>query len=53
VLDRVWILDVNGQRLVIDTKESPGQTAQDKAEVQGILDSLHIAPATVTPSVTP
>jgi len=43
VLDRVWILDVNGQRLVIDTQESPGQTAQDKAEVQGILDSIRFA----------
>ena len=43
--DTVWILDVNGQRLVIDTPEKPGQTAQDKAEVQGILDSIRIAPA--------
>ena len=51
--DRVWILDVNGQRLVIDVRESPGQTAQDKAEVQGVLDSLRVAPATVTPSATP
>ncbi len=51
--DRVWILDVNGQRLVIDTRDSAGQTAQDAAEVQGVLDSLRFAPARVTPSATP
>jgi hypothetical protein len=51
--ERVWILDVGGQRLVISTVESPGQTAQATAEVQGILDSLRIAPAKVTPSATP
>ena len=42
--DRVWILDVDGQRLVIDAPEMPGQTAEARAEVQGILDSIHIAP---------
>jgi hypothetical protein len=42
--DRVWILQVGGQRIVIDTPEPPGQTAATKAEVQAILDSLTIAP---------
>ena len=42
-LDRVWILDINGQRLVIDAPEVPSETAADKASVQAILDS--IAPA--------
>ena len=42
--DRVWILDVGGKRLVIDTPELPGETAATKAEVQAILDSVHIAP---------
>jgi hypothetical protein len=51
--DRVWVLDVGGQRLVIDAPESPGETAQARAEVQGVLDSLRFAPARVTPSATP
>ena len=43
--DRYWILDVNGQRLVIDAHELPGESAADKAAVQAILDSMRIAPA--------
>ena len=39
-LDRVWILDVNGQRLVIDASEVPGESAADRASVQAILDSI-------------
>lgn len=50
--DRVWILDVDGQRLVIDAAEVPGQTAEAKAEIQGILDSIRIAPIT-SPSPKP
>jgi hypothetical protein len=42
--DRVWILDVGGQRLVIDAPEMPGQTAETTAEVQRIVDSIRIAP---------
>jgi hypothetical protein len=37
-VDRVWILDVAGQRLVIDAFGAAGAT-----EVQGILDSIQIA----------
>ncbi len=48
--DTLWILDVAGQRLVIDAPEPPGQTAATKAEVRGVLDSLHLAAATPTPS---
>jgi hypothetical protein len=44
--DRIWILDVNGQRLVIVAPETPGLTAADKAEVQAVLDSIQIAPRT-------
>ncbi len=51
--DRVWILDVGGKRLVIEAPEMPGQTAQDKAAVQGVLDSLRIAPIEVTTSAAP
>ena len=49
--DPVWILDVEGQRLVIDAAEQPGMTAEDKAEVQAILDSIRLEPGnTPTPS---
>jgi hypothetical protein len=51
--DRVWILDVGGQRLVIATVGSPGQTAQATAEVQGVLDSIRFAPAQVSASPSP
>jgi hypothetical protein len=44
--DRYWILDINGQRLVIDAHEVPSESAADRAEVQAILDSIRIAPAT-------
>jgi hypothetical protein len=43
--DRYWILDVSGQRLVLDAHEVPGESAADKAAVQAILDSIRIAPA--------
>ena len=43
-VDRVWILDVAGTRLVIDAPEVPGNQSTE-AEIQGILNSLHIAPA--------
>jgi hypothetical protein len=42
--DRVWILDVDGTRLVIDAPEKPGQSGQAKAEVDVILNSIQIAP---------
>jgi len=51
--DRVWVLDVGGQRLVIATVGSPGQTAQATAEVQGVLDSIRFAPAQVSASPSP
>jgi hypothetical protein len=44
--DRYWILDINGQRLVINAHEVPGESAAHKAEVQAILDSITIAPGT-------
>jgi hypothetical protein len=43
--DRYWILDVKGQRLVIDAHEVPSESAADKAAVQAVLDSIRIAPA--------
>ena len=52
-VDRVWILDVDGQRLVIDAPEVPGVLdAASKAEVQAVLDSIRIAPAK-SPTASP
>ena len=44
-VDQVWILDVDGQRLVIDAPETPSQPTTT-AQVQAILDSIRIAPGT-------
>ena len=41
-VDKVWILDASGQRLVIDVHQTPGETAATTAQVQGILDSIGI-----------
>ncbi len=43
--DRYWILDIDGQRLVIVAQELPSESAANKAAVQAILDSVRIAPA--------
>ncbi len=42
-VDKVWILDAGGQRLVIDAPQTPGQTSAIKTEVQAILASISIA----------
>jgi hypothetical protein len=53
-VDRVWILDVDGQRLVIDAPQEAGALDDaSKVEVQAVLDSIRIAPAkraTASPS---
>ncbi len=41
---RVWILDVEGKRLVIQDSQRTDQTAEAKAAVQVLLDSIRIAP---------
>ena len=52
-VDRVWILDVDGQRLVIDAPDKPGALDDaSKAEVQAVLDSIRIAPAEL-PTASP
>jgi len=38
----LWILDVNGKRLVVSGETLPGTTAQDQAKVRAILDSIRI-----------
>ena len=38
----LWIVDVNGKRLVVSSETFPATTAQQQAEAQEILDSIHI-----------
>ena len=45
-VDKVWILDVDGQRLVIDAPQLPGESATNIAEVQAIVASIVIAQLT-------
>lgn len=40
----VWILDVEGDRLIVIATHFPGTSAEDLAEQQGIIDSLVIEP---------
>jgi len=39
---RIWILDVNGERILIFSRDFPGTSAQDKAELDRIMDSIRI-----------
>ena len=43
--DMVWILDVDGVRVVIDAFSFPGATAADLAELRSIVESIQIGPA--------
>ncbi len=43
-LNVVYIVDVNGERLVIDTWHMPGTSAADLAELDAILASMRIEP---------
>jgi len=38
----LWIVDVNGKRLVVSSETFPATTAQQQAEAQEVLDSIHI-----------
>jgi hypothetical protein len=42
----VSILDVAGQRLVIDVIHEAGETSERRADIQSVFDSIHILPAT-------
>jgi len=42
--EELWILDVEGTRLMIAAGASPGTTAQDLAERDAIFDSINIEP---------
>ena len=39
-VDRLWILDVDGSRLVIDAFQMPYSTAEERAEQQAVVDSI-------------
>ena len=41
----VSILDVAGQRLVIDVIHEAGETSEQQADIRSVLDSIHIEPA--------
>jgi hypothetical protein len=40
----VWMLDVDGDRLVIIASRFPGTSAEDRAEQEAIVDSINIEP---------
>jgi hypothetical protein len=39
-VDQLWVLDVNGQRLVVDATYSPDTSATDRNQLQHIVESL-------------
>ncbi len=39
---RIWVLDVNGVRVVVRADSFPGTTAQVQAQLQAIVDSIQI-----------
>jgi hypothetical protein len=43
-VDRLWILDVEGRRLVVDATYMPGSTDQDRAVLQQVVDSIAFKP---------
>jgi len=43
-VDRLWILDVEGRRLVIDATYMPGSTDEDRAVLQQVVDSIAFKP---------
>jgi hypothetical protein len=40
----LWIVDVEGTRVVVLTNDYPGTSAEDRAELQAIVDSIQIEP---------
>lgn len=43
-VEEIWLLDVDGQRLMIVAGTSPGSSEGDIAELRAILDSIDIVP---------
>jgi hypothetical protein len=42
-VDRLWVLDVKGQRLVVDATYSPSTSEADRAELASVVASLRFA----------
>jgi len=42
--EEIWLLDIDGQRLMIVAATSPGSSQADLAELRSILDSIEIVP---------
>ena len=40
----LWILDVDGIRVVVQTNDYAGTSAENRAELQAIVDSIQIEP---------
>jgi hypothetical protein len=43
-VEEIWLLDVDGQRLMIDAGTSPNSSEAEIAELRSILDSIEIIP---------
>ena len=43
-IDTIYVLDVNGKRMVIVARHYPGSPPADVAELQALVDSIQIAP---------
>lgn len=43
-VDRLWILNVDGQRLVVDASYLPNATPHDRVELQRVVDWIHFLP---------
>ena len=44
-VDELWVLDVNGQRLVVDATYSPNTSPGDRAQLEQVVDSLRFGTA--------
>jgi hypothetical protein len=40
----VYVVDVAGNRLVVVARLHPGSSAENRAELQGVVDSIEIEP---------
>ena len=45
-VDQLWVLDVNGQRLVVDATYSPGTSQSQRAALEQVVDSLRFGART-------
>jgi hypothetical protein len=50
---RVWIVEAGGQRIAVAARMYPNTSEAQKAELQGIVDSIEFELTTPQPSVTP